>query len=144
MPSVTQHVPYQHEPQATIGHFDRLYEQNLKCRTDGISALRHADVNPFHVAIQNRTEESPVAVYLLLDQTGESTKSECWFEGDYKAAFEAFRAKATDFNSDHLRLFVSILKPHGSAKATFEHYDPFMDDHRTLMQWSDRYNSWQF
>ena len=136
------HVLYQHEPNTTLNHFDYLYEKNLKCNTNGISALRHAGINPFHVAIQNRTKESPIALYILLDQTKSQEKINCWFEDEYKKAFEKFRSKANSFNSSHFRLFVATLKPKGDPISTFEYHNPFISEYNNLLQWSDIYNSW--
>jgi hypothetical protein len=142
MTTATGHVPYQHEAGIELSHFDKFYEKNLAWRTSGISALRHAEVNPFHVSIQDRGPDSPVAVYYLQDAI--SGEEFYWFEGDYKAAFEAFRARANEDNRYHVQLFVAVLKPRRTAEDTFLHHDPFGDEHGKTCHWADRYQSWQF
>lgn len=136
------HVLYQHKPNIDIGHFDKLYEKNLAWCTRGIAALRHAEVNPFHVSICDRDENSPVAVYCLVDHN--SNEEHYWFEDDYKAAFEAFRERKEPHDKYSVMLFVATLKPKGSAKETFLYHDPFGSEHTSTCHWMDEYQSWQF
>lgn len=138
----TKHIAYQHKENQTLNHFDILYAKNHMWNSRGIDALRHADVNPFHVCIQDRTKDSPVAVYYLQDViTGEELY---WFEDEYPLAFETFRERIATGNHHFVRLFVSVLKQKGSAKETFVHHNPFESEHGKVLQWSDKYNSWQY